>query len=87
MEGFEILIKELHNERIRAEKSRQKANAECGEDIYINFCCWCNGQSSADRTSCEDFKQFLKEENIKLKRHKRYYLAKKYFNYKEDEQK
>lgn len=87
MEELEILVRQMASERNMAEICRKKANVECGEDVYINFCCWCNGQSNAERTNCEDFKRFLAEENIKLERHKRYYLAKKYFNYKEDEQK
>ena len=81
MKDFESLINDIHKEKIREERICKNFKDNSGENIYINFCCWCNGQENASRLNEKDFKRFLQEEQIKLTQIQKIYLAKKYFNF------
>ena len=80
---FEILANQLHNERINNLNHNYKMRVLLGEDIYTNFCVWCNGYAKkSDKTNPNAFGYFIKQENITLTEHQRRHLLSKYFGYK-----
>jgi hypothetical protein len=80
---FETLANQLHNERISNLVNRHKERVLLGEDIYTNFCVWCNGFATKnDKTNPNAFGYFLKQEKITLNDTQRRHLLSKYFGYK-----
>jgi hypothetical protein len=80
---FEALATQLHNERIANLLYNNKMRVLLGEDIYTNFCVWCNGfAKKSDKTNPNAFGYFIKQENITLTELQRRHLLSKYFGYK-----
>ena len=80
---FEALANQLHNEKIANLLYNHKMRVLLGEDIYTNFCVWCNGYAKQiDKKNAKKFAYYLKKENISLNDTQRKHLATKYFGYK-----
>lgn len=79
---FESLANQLHNERISNLVNRHKERVLLGEDIYTNFCVWCNGYAKqTDKTNANIFAQWLKNNNITLTFWQRKNIAENHFGW------
>ena len=80
---FETLATQLHNEKIANLLYNHKMRVLLGEDIYTNFCVWCNGYAKkSDKTNPKAFAHYLKQEKITLNDTQRKHLYQTYFGYK-----
>jgi hypothetical protein len=69
------------NEKLAWERHCAKVR---GEDIWIDFCVWCNCQGDTDgklRASASEFAKWLKRENRTLTEYQRRWIAENHFGW------
>lgn len=79
---FEEQLRIEHNSRIQRESLERHCKQVRGENIYINFCVWCNCYAENEtKTSVPAFKKWLKEQGIELTPYQSRYLLEHKFGY------
>lgn len=82
-ESFESLIMQENQERVERQVWERRISQNTGEDIYTDFCIYCNSKGNPLlRNSANAFGFYLKNECITLTEMQRRYIAEKYFGYK-----
>ena len=79
---WETEAKYAHEGRIRGQQGEWEKREIMGENIYTDFCVWCNGY--ADEKAKIDpkvFAKFLKENNVQITERQREYIAINHFGY------
>jgi hypothetical protein len=81
---FEEQILIEHNSRIKRESWERHCAEVRGEDIWVDFCVWCNCQGDTDnklRKNERAFAEWLKRENRTLTEYQRRWIAENHFGW------
>ncbi len=80
--NWDLESKLAHKERVTEQKLSWEQREVLGENIYTDFCVWCNGYADEKaKTDAKVFARFLKENKVKINERQRQHIAKMYFGY------
>ena len=83
LQTFEEQIRQIHTQKIKEERWQRHLKEIRGENIYLQFCIWCNCQGLSDKQENVGlFAKWLKQENITLTEYQRRWLAENHFGWK-----
>lgn len=72
-----------HKERVLQEYNEREYKELFGENIYTNYCLWCNAfADNRAKISARKFGEYVKENKIELTDRQRVHIAEKYFGIK-----
>lgn len=77
-----IALLKAHQDRVDRERQEYETRERNGENIYLDFCIWCNAfKEMKGKNSDTTFAEYLKKENITLSFWQRKHIAEQYFGY------
>lgn len=83
MGTFYEQIREMQEERRRAELLEAKQIERLGENVYIRYCIWCNAEGKKDwKKNGVRFGEYLRNHKIELDFWKKKAIAETHFGYK-----
>ena len=85
IEALEKQLKEMHAEKVKNEHWEHHCREIRGDNIYLDFCLWCNCQGDTDdklRNNEKVFAEWLKRENCTLTEYQRRWIAENHFGWR-----